>query len=69
VERNDLSDAAFSGRIRLAIGRHALANAAMDDGLHGRGWYGPIAIRQPSVDRNDWFHTAFSGRIRWATGV
>jgi len=32
-----ICDTAFSGRIRLAIGRHALANAGTDDGLHGRG--------------------------------
>ena len=56
------------GRKHLATGRYDLANAVTADGLHGRGWYGPVAVWQPSLGRNYLFDTAFSGRIRWATG-
>ena len=29
-----------------------LADVVTADGLHGRGWYGPVAVRQPSLGRN-----------------
>ena len=29
-----------------------LANVVTADGLRGRGWYGPVAVRQPSLGRN-----------------
>ena len=47
------------GRKHLATGRYALANAVTADGLRGRGWYGPVAVRQPSLGGNYLFHCIF----------
>ena len=44
---------AILGHIPWATVRHALvANVATADGLHYRGWYGLIAVQQPSLGGN-----------------